>query len=114
MWTVDAATTNDGTTTTTYDDALPIDDLEDFETWDDDAFGDPEENERDKTRDRHKLLERREKRRLRVETLRARRADRRRAARLRRHNNNGEDYDDDETEDQETTAGRNAQSAPGG
>ena len=53
MWAVDAATTNDGTTTTDDDDddSLPIDDLEDFETWDDDgAFGLDEENEKKTSR----------------------------------------------------------------
>ena len=64
MWAVDAATTNDGTTTTTDDDdddSLPIDDLEDFETWDDDGALDwTRKRERKDTRPTQNAREKRE------------------------------------------------------
>ena len=70
---------------------LPIDDLEEFETWDvgggfeesdDDDSDDDEYEDKERKRAEKRLLEKREKVRVRVGKLRARRADKLRAKRL--------------------------------
>ena len=87
---------------------LPIDDLEEFETWDvgggfeerdDDDADDDEYEDKERKRAEKRLLEKREKVRVRVGKLRARRADKRRAKRLA----SGEDVLEEEEDEAQHT-----------
>ena len=87
---------------------LPIDDMEEFETWDvgggfeerdDDEADDDEYEDKERKRAEKRLLEKREKVRVRVGKLRARRADKRRAKRLA----SGEDVLEEEEDEAQQT-----------